>query len=781
MNKMLVKNLFFLALFVTVAVVNSQETGVITGVVIDAKTKEYLAGVNVQILGTTRGTVADINGQYRLDKLADGTYRLQFSLIGYAPLIKTDVIVTGNKPFRLNVAMEAESIEGDEVIVTAGYFEEQYQTKTSTANLSREEIRRFPGGFEDVVQTVATLPGVAVNGGGGRNDLLVRGGGPSENLYIVNGLEIPNINHFGTQGNNGGSLSFINLDFVDNVDFSTGGFSARYGDKMSSVTQLTLRSGRDDRIGGKGLVSATQFGVNTEGPLGKRGNFIMSARRSYLDFIFKAAGFAFVPRYTDFNMIGQYEPSPRDKFTFLALTALDDVSKNNEKRKDRIFNSGLLDNEQFIQVVGAGYQHNLEKGFWQVTANVNFSGYRFSQKDTTLREYYNSRANEVETNASVQRYFVINKSMGILTGLSMKFVNNRNETVFGDTIVDRNGNRIPADSLGLAGLDETRASAYKYGGFTEMDWVVSPRLNANAGLRVDRYSALKKTTYVAPRLAFKYKISDKSNLKLSGGTYYQSPSYVWLVNPANKKLKALRNDMVVAGADRLLRPDVKLSIETYYKKYSHLPTGTQKGINDYIVITSTGTGFGGREDNFQSFGYATLVSRATGKAFGVEMLLQKKFSDIPCYGQVSITVGKSTVVAGNGKTYPNPFDQRFILNISGGYKLNTKWEFSGKFRYFTGAPYTPVYRPQDNPVQPGVVQNLPDEYLSKRLGASHHLDLRADRYFNYEHWRLIIFMDVQNVYNYKVKTPPSYDFAEDKVTRGDRIGILPTIGISAEF
>ena len=131
-------------------------------------------------------------------------------------------MVSNNKPATINIKLAEQILETDQIVVTAGYFVEETMTQPSTIGLNREEIRRFPGGFEDVVRTISTLPGVAVNYTGGRNDILVRGGGPSENLYVINNIDVPNINHFGTQGTGSGSLSFINLDFVDNVSFSTG-------------------------------------------------------------------------------------------------------------------------------------------------------------------------------------------------------------------------------------------------------------------------------------------------------------------------------------------------------------------------------------------------------------------------------------------------------------------------------------------------------------------------------------------------------------------------------
>ena len=199
------------------------ETGTIRGKVVDAHTQEPLYGTNVVVAGTDRGAATDADGNYTIREMPVGTYLVRFTFIGYKPLVKTDVVVKSANPVFVNAQMEPELVKAQAVTVKAGYFASQAEAQASTIALSREEIRRFPGGFEDVVRTVSTLPGVAINMEDGRNDLLVRGGGPSENLYLINNIEVPNINHFGTPGNTGGSLSFVNLDFVDDVVFSTGG------------------------------------------------------------------------------------------------------------------------------------------------------------------------------------------------------------------------------------------------------------------------------------------------------------------------------------------------------------------------------------------------------------------------------------------------------------------------------------------------------------------------------------------------------------------------------
>ncbi|MEJ2637440.1 MAG: TonB-dependent receptor, partial [Calditrichia bacterium] len=746
----------FLILLTQTAV--AREVGSISGKVTDARTKEDLIGVNVVVMDTDFGASTDLSGNYIIDNVPVGTYRVEFSYIGYNTVIKTDVVVKPSKPVLVSAEMREGAIEGEEVTVTAGYFVEEARTQTSTIGLSREEIRRFPGSFEDVVRTVSTLPGVAINTGGGRNDLLVRGGGPSENLYVINNIEVPNINHFGTQGNSSGSLSFVNLDFVDNVSFSTGGFSARYGDKMSSILKLSMTEGRKDRLGGKLLVSASQYGLNLEGPLQEKGNFIFSARQSYLDLIFKAAGLPFVPVYTDFNFLAHYDLSPRDKLFFLGLAAIDKVDRDQSSLENRVKNASLMNNSQNQFIGGVNYRRLLNHGYLDLTLSSNLFRYRFSQADEFENIYFDSRADEREINFKAQNYFALSKTIGIYSGFSVKSALNDNRTSFADTIYDRSGNRVPVSRLGLQPVIRTRSSAQKYALFTEMDWITGPHLSINIGVRADYFDFLENPFVAAPRLSLKYKLNDLHTLRFSSGIYYQSPSYVWIVNPVNRNLKPLQNQMAVLGWDYLVQKDLRLSVESFYKRYRNLPTGILPGKTDYIVLTNTGTGFGGREDDFQSFGYFDLVSKSTGRAWGAELLLQKKFSDIPCYGQFSLSYSNSQVTAGNGITYPGQYDQRFIFNLSGGYIFNENWEISSKFRYFTGVPYTPVYIPSQNPVNPGRIENLPGEYLSARLPAGHHLDIRVDRYFNFRNWTLIAYLDIQNVYNYKIPQRPTYDF-----------------------
>lgn len=244
--------------------------GIISGIVINHATQERLPSANVLVLSTQFGAATDTDGTFTIKGVPFGTYELKVSLVGFEPLVVGDVVVASGRASDLIIALTQTAVDLDAVEVTAKYFHRDPDAPVSAQQLSYEEIRRAPGGFEDVIRAIAVLPGVA-QAQAGRNDLVVRGGAPSENLYIVDNLDIPNINHFGTQGAGGGPLSYIDLDFVRETSFSTGGFGVRYGDKLSSVLTIDLQDGRKDRVGGKATISATEFGLNTQGPIADRG------------------------------------------------------------------------------------------------------------------------------------------------------------------------------------------------------------------------------------------------------------------------------------------------------------------------------------------------------------------------------------------------------------------------------------------------------------------------------------------------------------------------------
>lgn len=735
-------------------------TGLIRGKVISATTEEPIFGANVVVIGTTRGAATDVDGAFSIPSLPNGTYAVRASSVGYTATIETDIVVNGIRPADVVLRLAESELTVEGVQVTASYFQKLPDKPVSTLTQSNEEIRRLPGGLEDVVRAISILPGVA-QVQAGRNDLIVRGGAPSENLFIIDNIEVPNINHFGTQGASGGPLSYINLDFVRETSFSTGGFGSRYGDKLSSVLTINLRDGREDQLGGKGTISASQFGLNLEGPIAEGSTFLFSARRSYLDFIFKAAGFGFVPEYWDFLGKAQFRLSPKDELRIIGVAAIDNVRFFNDTEDQRFDNSRVLGNDQDQIVGGVTWKHLFGSGFTSLTLSRVDVAYDFLQSDSLLAPIFQSSSREVETTLRGDVVWLLPGNVELTGGLASKTIAFRSDvslrpfgTNFGQVL-------SLSSSLRTGGW---KGSVYAQAAKTFGDTRVI------AGVRGDYFDLIESPMVFAPRLSLSHAVNPVMNLNASVGRYYQSPSYIWLVgNPQNRALDPIRVEQVVLGTDLQLRPDTKISLEVYRKWYGDYPASTTR---TYLVMANTGAGFGGSEDGYAAFGIDPLVNGGEGNAQGVELLLQKKLSEVPCYGTVSVSYNVSEFRALDGVLRPSSWDQRWIVNLGGGYILNEQWEFSTKFRLATGRPYTPF--------GPGGVQD-PAQYNTLRVGTNHSLDVRVDRRWKFDRWNLITYIDIQNIYNRQPLDVPRFNERTGRVETNDSIGLLPTIGISAEF
>jgi hypothetical protein len=739
------------------------QSGTVQGVVVDQATQERLPAATVQVLGTKLGASTDENGKFAIVEVPMGTYQIRVSLIGYESIVMSDIVVTAARPTELLFKLHQTDIDLEGIEVRASYFQKNPDAPVSVQKLSYEEIRRSPGGFEDILRAISVLPGVA-QVQTGRNDLVVRGGAPSENLYTVDNIDIPNINHFGTQGAAGGPLSYINLDFVRETSFSTGGFGARYGDKLSSVLSIDLRDGRTDRLGGKATVAATQFGLNLEGPIDKSGSFVFSARRSYLDIIFKSAGFSFVPEYWDFLGRASYTLDQQNELTFLAVGAIDDVNFFYRDAEDAYNNSRILGTAQNQYASGFTFRHLFSSGIATFTLGRSFISYDGVQRDSLLNPIFTNRSEEGETSLKADVVLKVTPHTEFSLGAQAKRVTFASNlalpgftTSFGDTL------SVQVQDYRTAG---TKSAAY-----AQISHHVWDQLVLTLGGRLDFFDLLETKFYAAPRASIAYEWTPLTTFTASAGVYYQNPSYIWLVsNAENRRMKAIRADQYILGVEHLLRTDLKVRLEGFLKEYGNYPASLTR---PYLVLANTGGGFGGAEDNFASYGLDPLVSEGTGRAYGVELLLQKKLSEVPLYGLASLTLSRNVFTALDGIERAGAFDQQVILNLTAGYQFDERWEASMKFRFATGRPYTPF-------TSTGT-QNV-SEYNSLRVPAGHGLDIRVDRRWNFSSWNLIAYVDVQNVYNNRGSGSVRWNAREQRVeTNENAIGILPSIGVSAEF
>lgn len=765
MHRILFLTIISVSLLSIIPVSFSQQTGNLNGEAVDRNTQALLEGITVRLIGTELGAVTDKNGSFEIFDIPAGTYEVRFSDVAYETYIESNVVIAPGKTAVLQA--ELQNITIDEVVVESSRYQKPTDVTTSYKSLSFEEIRRTPGGFEDIGRVIQTLPGVAL-GSDGRNDINVRGGSPAENLFIVDGFQVNNINHFGTQGATGGPISIINLDFVNEVSFLTGGFSARYGDKLSSVVNIKLRDGNDSRFYGKINLSGTGFGANAEGPLPfkNKGSWILSARRSYLDLVFNAAGFSFVPEYTDFQAKLHYHINDKNFLTFNSFGAIDKVRFNNTTEQNIQDNERILTNNQNSYTAGIGLKTLLSKySYSNITFSRNFTNFFFSKRNSEFIETFKNKSKEGDVQLQIEYNLKAGKNSFLTFGSGAKTIkldydiNKASDTLsYTDPVT---GNRIVTPEVIV--LENKRT--YKAFAYAELVQFFMTRFKLTLGLRYDYIDLINSKNYVSPRTALSVILSKKLNLNFAYGIFYQSPSYIWLAaSPRNLNLKDIRADHYVAGAEFLFDESTRMTLEFYYKNYSDYPVSMSR---PYLILANNG-GF----ETENSFGLENLTSDGTGKAKGVELFIQKTLTK-SLYGTISISYSDVKYKALDGIERRSDFDNRYVINISGGYKLGKEWEISTKFRIAGGRPYSPI-----NPIDGSIDYS---KYNSLTLPLYHRLDLRAEKRWFFSNWTLTTYIDVQNVYNRQNIYEYRWDSYKNEIVTSRNIGILPSVGISAEF
>ncbi len=747
----------------------SRPTGSITGRVLSAVTEAPIAEAIVTVEGTDLRTSTTVSGSFRLDSIPPGVYTLRAIAIGYEPALRSDIVVSSGRPAEVALLMRERPVELAELEVRAGsYFPPATETRPGSQSLGAEEVRRAPGVQEDVIRAVALLPGVGVTSAA-RNDLVVRGGAPFENLFVVDHLEVPNINHFGSQGSTGGPVSLININFVEEARFSAGGFGAEFGDRVGSATEITIREGNAERVAGGVNLSATGFGAMAEGPLGKRGTFVASARRSYLDLLFKLAGFNFLPSYYDGQVKFTQRLSERDQLSWITVAAIDRVDFNNASAKDRVDNSRILRLDQNQYFSGLTWRRSFEHARLSVTAGRTFSRFNSLQFDslTPPQPIFQNRSTEGENSLRVDYTRDAAQRLSWSLGSSARYASRLRYQVLlpGFLRTDQAGVPQPLSV-------DTSFTAFRAGAWADLTARLSPSVRATIGARADYYDFLRHTWRAAPRASLSVGLG-RTTLQVAGGRYWQAPSYVWLVGDSSnaRVMRPFRADQVVLGLQRLLRPDLKLQLEGYYKRYADYPA---RVFRPQAVLAPAG--FEDVKSDIP-FGLEPLVSRGRGRAYGVELFLQKKLSAVPVYGLMSLTVGRSEFVGLDGIERSGAFDARVIGNLLVGWRPNPSWELSGKFRISSGLPTTPFITTGASAGQLDFTRYNAD----RRLPTFHALDLRADRRWSWRGVQLATYVDVQNVYGRKNISQRVWNERKQLVEEDETLGVLPSVGVMLEF
>jgi hypothetical protein len=811
--------LIFILLAFALNNVTAQNTGSISGKIIDKLSQRPLANTNIVIEGTNLGAVADSSGSFRITGIALNTYSIVFTAVGYKSETLYNITINAGNESYVSVEMEPTLNDLTEVVITSNRKTARaatLETPLSVQRLTTEEIKANPGGNFDISKVIQTLPGVGggVGGGGFRNDIIIRGGGPSENVFYLDGIEIPVINHFQTQGSSGGPQGILNVSFIEDVKLSSSAFDARYDNALSSVFQFKQRTGNPNTIQGNVRLSASELAATFEGPLSKnkKTTFLASARRSYLQLLFSLIDLPIRPNYWDFQTKITHQINKKTTLSFMGIGAIDEFQfaeiKNATPEKLYIINSNPFINQN-TYTVGVSLKRLLPNGFMNIALSRNsfvnkidqFEDNKLqlpSQQILKLRSTESENKLRIDVNKNIQGWKIAYGGM-----LQLAEYENETFTVLRKELRDSAGNIIqPNVSINFK---SPLNNFLKYGAFVQLSKrFFDNRLGVSGGLRTDMNSFTtngnKPLETISPRVSMSYVLADKWTANVSVGSYYKLPSYTMLGfadnnnNLVNKNSKYQRSDHYVGGVEYLPNDGLRFTIEGFYKKYNHVPVSVRNGIS----LANLGA-------DFNVLGNEAVITNGKGNTYGVEIFAQKKLTN-KFFGIVSYTYYKSEYSGANNILVPSSWDNEHLLSLTAGYKLPRNWELGIKFRFQGGAPYTPYDEDVSRTNYLSQGQGIFDysRLNTLRLGAFNGSDIRIDKKWNFRKTTIDLFLDITNWYAAKTVAVPSYTFTRTAdnsafattdgrpikadgsnaipiLLKNDEAQFTPTIGFIVEF
>jgi outer membrane receptor for ferrienterochelin and colicin len=778
--------IFFLGCLISFSALG-QGLGTLQGYIYDAQDRLPLSGATIQLTNSNLGAVADANGYFKIEEVPTQTYNIEARFVGFRSEIKYNLIVRSAGNADLIFYLKEETGDLDEVIVTSSPFPAKIESPNSIQNLSREEIATYPGGNNDIAKVVQSLPGVS-GSVGFRNDVIIRGGAPSENVYYLDGVEIPNINHFATQGSAGGPVGLLNVSFIEDVTLSTSAFAARYDNALSGVLQFNQRNGNSRNRNLNFRLGASEAALTFEGPLTlpqeneqAKTTFIVSARRSYLQFLFKLIGLPFLPDYWDYQYKVNHKIDDKNEINLIGIGSIDDFKVNTpdditEEQRATLDQIAII--RQWTSTVGVSWKHKLESGFVRTTISGNVLDNEFTR---------------YQDNQAQQGVLFSNKSREAEQKLRLEVTNFLDDwtLAYGISLQRADYSNVTEDVQN--GLNfSSNVDFLKYGLFVQASKsAFNNKLDFSFGFRNDGDSftanGSRQLLHFSPRASASYHIDSRFTLNASVGRYFKIPPYTILGfrnnnnQLLNKDADYIRSDHFVLGLEYLPRLSTRFTLEGFYKKYANYPIS----IRDGVSLANLG-------GDFEVFGSENIVSSGEGRAYGMEFLYQQKLNK-NFYGILAYTLFWSEYTDLNGTGYrPALWDNRHLLTFTGGYKLNNNWEVGIRNRFLGKAPFIPVNVAETEAAYPTIIKDF-DRIGAERLKSYNSLDVRVDKKWNYSGWSLNIFFEVTNLLGSQLPQAPQYGLDLDdngevilprnliQIADSNNGATIPTFGVVIDF
>lgn len=766
----------------------------IKGVVIDKSTRQPLEFVNVLVVGLGIGASTDANGNFLITQVPPGIYRLQASFLGYKTELTPEYRVNHVTPY-VQIELEEENASLNEVIVTASPFQKVPESPVSLRVIGLQEIEKAPGANRDISKVVQNYPGVAFSPIGYRNDLIVRGGGPSENRFYLDGVEIPNINHFSTQGASGGPVGLIDADLIRSVKFYSGAFPADKGNALSSVLDFSLRDGDMERNSLKATLGASEVSLSSNGHIGNKTSYLVSVRQSYLQALFKILGLPFLPAYTDASFKIKTRFDSHNELTLLGLGGIDRMKLNLgiEGEDAEYMLSYLPEINQETYTVGGVYRHYSQRHVQSIVLSqsyLNNRNVKYRDNDESSEENLTLRLGSIEQETKLRMENTSSWSVWkVKAGFDLnysRYKSNEYRKVFANVLREYDYH--------------TDLSLWRWGMFASVDYAAPDKsFTASMGVRTDgnNYSDKMKELWrqLSPRLSVSYRLIEGLTLSGHVGLYYQLPSYTALGfkgeegEYVNRHLDYISVSQESLGLSWTPNENMELSVEGFYKLYGHMPFS----LSDQIPLSCKGNDYG-------TIGNEALSSEAKGRSYGVELMFKWLLTQKLNLSS-SLTIFKSEFKDGEQGSYvPSAWDNRFILNMSGTYNFPKHWSLGAKVSCIGGSPYTPYDVEKSSLVEAWNVQGRAyydySRYNQERLPVFGQLDVRVDKTFYLKKCMLGFYLDIQNITASKLRQPdalmstgqienPSAPLSEQryvmKSIRQESGTLLPTLGITFEY
>ncbi len=748
---LLIIGIFFIAYHA-----QAQNMGKISGVVVDKNTQQALADADITLISNdTLYTFADENGRFLIETEV-GNYSLSVGYFGYQTNTLYNINVSSGNAQILRIELEEDNQLLNELVINTAKSVKATDmvTPLATQKLTSEEIKANPGGNFDVSKVIQVLPGVAGGTTANRNDIIVRGGGPSENVYYLDGIEIPVLNHFQTQGASGGATGILNVSFIQDVQLTSSAFDSKYGNALASTFIIKQRNGNPEKLAGNLRLSGTEFAAMLEGPLSKKTTFMASARRSYLQFLFKLLDLPIRPDYYDFQYKVNHQLDEKTELNFIGIGAIDNftlaVPDNSDANKAYINRANPLI-KQWNYTIGASLKRLVNDGYYTIALSRNM--------------FYNS-ADRYENNAtkSGEKLFALSSHE---TENKLRFDMNKyqngwkysygTDVQYAQYDADVYKNNLTQNNNALQ--TSTAIDFVKMGAYGHVSrYILNDRLLISGGIRTDINTFTTEgdnpLKTLSPRLSFSYSLVDKWNISASVGSYYKLPVYTMLGYKntnnqlINKSLDYINSFHYTIGTQFIPSDDLRFTVEAFYKDY-----------NDYPVSASDGISFANIGTDFETVGGQEYSSIGKGRVYGIEAYVQQKLVKKLFY-VASATFYKSEFTGSDGQYFPSTWDYGFVISATMGYKFDKNWDIGLKYRIAGGQPYTPfdIAASTANYLSTGKGTYNYALLNQERLAFFQQLDLRIDKKFNFKKTSLNLFLDFQNVFLYKTATLPKFTF-----------------------